>query len=57
MDNETIFDPFLGSGTTASACINTGRNFIGIEKDPVYFKLAENRIKEVREQDKLNRWI
>jgi len=41
-----ILDPFMGSGTTAIACINTGRNFIGIEKDPEYFKIAEKRIDE-----------
>lgn len=48
-----VFDPFLGSGTTAIACINTGRNYIGIEKDPEYFKIAEKRIKEAETQ---TRW-
>ena len=39
-----VLDPFLGSGTTAMACIKTGRNFIGIEKDPEYCKIAQKRI-------------
>ena len=50
-----IFDPFMGSGTTGVACVNTGRNFIGIERDPGYFAIAEKRINEAvaAEQSKL----
>jgi site-specific DNA-methyltransferase (adenine-specific) len=44
--NQTILDPFLGSGTTALACQNTGRNFIGIEINPEYCKIAEQRLKQ-----------
>ena len=40
----TCLDPFMGSGTTGVACKNTGRQFIGIEKDPDYFQLATTRI-------------
>jgi site-specific DNA-methyltransferase (adenine-specific) len=40
----TILDPFMGSGTTGVACVNTGRKFIGIELDSGYFKIAEKRI-------------
>jgi site-specific DNA-methyltransferase (adenine-specific) len=40
----TIFDPCMGSGTTGVACKNLNRNFIGIEKDENYFKIAEQRI-------------
>ena len=40
----TICDPFMGSGSTGVACIQTGRKFIGIEKDTNYFKIAEQRI-------------
>ena len=40
----TVLDPFMGSGTTAIACIRTGRNFIGIEKDPEHFETARKRI-------------
>ena len=41
---DTILDPFMGSGTTGVACANTGRRFIGIEMDPDYFKIAQDRI-------------
>ena len=41
-----ILDPFMGTGTTGVACVNTNRNFIGIEKDDKYFEIAEKRIKE-----------
>ncbi len=35
----------MGSGTTGVACVNTGRNFIGIELDPGYFEIAQSRIR------------
>jgi DNA modification methylase len=41
---DTIYDPFMGSGTTGEASVHLGRNFIGGEIDPVYFSLAERRI-------------
>ncbi len=41
---ETVLDFTMGSGTTGVACVNTGRNFIGIELDEKYFKIAEDRI-------------
>jgi site-specific DNA-methyltransferase (adenine-specific)/modification methylase len=40
----TILDPYMGSGTTGVACANTGRNFIGIERDATYFAIAQERI-------------
>jgi len=43
---ETILDPYMGSGTTAIACIRTGRKFIGIELDPEYFAIACKRIQD-----------
>ena len=43
-ENETVLDNCMGSGTTAIACINTGRNFIGFELDETYFNLANERI-------------
>lgn len=42
---DIVLDPFMGSGTTGVACKNLNRNFIGIELDNEYFKIAENRIK------------
>jgi len=44
----TVLDPFMGSGTTGVACVNTNRDFIGIELDENYFNIAENRIKEIQ---------
>lgn len=43
-ENDWVLDPFMGSGTTGVACVNTHRNFIGIELDEKYFKIAEERI-------------
>jgi site-specific DNA-methyltransferase (adenine-specific) len=43
---DTIIDPCMGSGTTGVACKNLGRDFIGIEIDKKYFKMAESRINE-----------
>lgn len=45
---ETVLDFTMGSGTTGVACVNTGRKFIGIERDPEYFAFAEKRIAEKR---------
>jgi site-specific DNA-methyltransferase (adenine-specific) len=42
--SETVLDPFMGSGTTGVACVNTGRKFIGIEQDDKYFTIAQQRI-------------
>lgn len=43
-EGETVLDNCMGSGSTGVACVNTGRHFIGIELDPDYFKIAEERI-------------
>lgn len=43
-DGEIVLDNCMGSGTTGVACRNTGRNFIGIERDPDYFRIAQERI-------------
>lgn len=40
----TIFDPFMGSGTTGLACLELGRNFIGTEIDEKYFEIARERL-------------
>lgn len=41
---ETVLDFTMGSGSTGVACVNTGRDFIGIEKDDGYFRIAKDRI-------------
>ena len=43
-EGDLILDPFMGSGTTGIACINTNRNFIGMELDASYFEVAKDRI-------------
>jgi len=52
-EGATVLDPFMGSGTTGIACINTGRKFIGIEKEEEYYRIAEKRINEAEAQRKL----
>jgi site-specific DNA-methyltransferase (adenine-specific) len=43
-EGDTVLDNCMGSGTTGVACTNTGRRFIGIERDEKYFEIARNRI-------------
>lgn len=43
---DTVLDPTMGSGTTGVACVNTDRNFIGIEMDEGYFNIAKDRIEK-----------
>lgn len=43
-EGDTVMDNCMGSGSTGIGCINTGRNFIGIELDEGYFKIAKDRI-------------
>lgn len=50
-EGDVIFDPFMGSGSTGVAAINTGRDFIGVELDNNYFEIAKNRIAEVKNND------
>ena len=47
-EGATVLDPFMGSGTTGVACVQTGRNFIGIEINPEYFAIAERRIADAQ---------
>jgi hypothetical protein len=44
-EGATVLDPFMGSGSTAIACIRTGRPFIGVERDPDHFNTAVERIR------------
>jgi site-specific DNA-methyltransferase (adenine-specific) len=48
--NQTVLDFCIGSGAFGEGCINLTRNFIGIEKDPIYFKIAQRRIKSAEHQ-------
>ena len=48
--NEVVLDFTMGSGTTGVAALNTGRRFIGIERDEGYFDIAEKRIMEAKER-------
>lgn len=45
-EGETVLDNCMGSGSTGVACVNTGRRFIGMEKEQKYFEIAKQRIEE-----------
>ena len=52
-EDDIVLDPFMGSGSCGLACVNTNRNFIGIELDEGYFNIAKERIESaVRENDR-----
>jgi len=50
---EVVLDPFIGSGTTAIACVMLNRKFVGCEISPEYVRMAKERLKPVIEQRKL----
>jgi DNA modification methylase len=52
-ENQTVLDFTMGSATTGVACINTNRNFIGIEKEEKYYKIAQERIDKAQKELKL----
>ena len=52
-ENETVLDFTMGSGSTGVACVNTFRNFIGIEMDKNYFNIATKRIEEAQELNEI----
>lgn len=52
-EGDTVLDITMGSGTTGVACVQTGRNFIGIEIDPTYYAIAEKRIHDAQQQMRL----
>jgi site-specific DNA-methyltransferase (adenine-specific) len=47
-EGDTVLDNCMGSGSTGVACLNTNRNFIGIELDENYFQIAKDRINSIR---------
>ncbi len=54
IEGQTVLDCFSGSGTTGVACINTNRNFIGMELDDKYFEIAEKRINDTIKDKQCN---
>lgn len=50
LEGETVFDPFMGSGTTGVAAVKMGRKFIGCEIEPRYFDIACRRIEDAQRQ-------
>lgn len=53
---DIVLDPFMGSGTTAIACINTERKYLGFEKDKGYWEVCDKRIKSTFRQGELFEW-
>ena len=51
-EGDTVFDPFMGSGTTGVACVNEGRHFIGIEKVREYYDISRDRISDAENGEK-----
>lgn len=51
-ENELVLDNCMGSGSTGVACVNTNRNFIGIELEEKYFNIAKERIYEQRKSER-----
>ena len=49
-ENETVLDNCMGSGTTAIACLNTNRKYIGFELDETYYNIANERIEKSSER-------
>ncbi len=54
LEGQIVLDCFMGVGTTGIACVKTGRNFIGIELNPEYVKMAEKRIYKASQQMRLD---
>lgn len=53
-ENDVVLDNCMGQGSTAIACINTNRNFIGIELDKEYYNVAKNRIIKYKEDNNID---
>ena len=49
-EGETVLDPFMGVGSCGVACVNTNRNFIGIELDEGYYNIAKERIESAQSE-------
>ena len=55
-ENDIILDPFLGSGTTAVACKEIGRQYIGFEISEEYYNIAVNRLKGITKKERNNNY-
>ena len=56
--NDVVLDPFMGSGTTPMACVTLSRNYIGIEREAEYFKIAQARVNKLEKPIKQwEQWI
>ncbi len=53
IEGDIVLDPFMGAGSTAIACININRNFVGIEKNEKYFNVAKELIENHEKQSKI----
>lgn len=53
-EGDIVLDPFLGSGSTCVACVNTNRHYIGFELDPQYYDIACKRLEEVEKIESKN---
>lgn len=53
LENDIVLDPFFGSGTTGIAALQLNRRFVGIEIDPEYVKIAEERIEKIQTNEKI----
>lgn len=49
-ERSVVFDPFCGSGTTCAEALRLGRDYVGIDQNPLYVLLAERRIADIREE-------
>ena len=52
-EGDLVLDPFMGSGATAVACKECGRNYIGFEIDPKYYEVCQARLSETKKEEKL----
>ena len=56
--NDVVLDPFMGSGTTPMACVTLSRNYIGIEREAEYFKIAQARVNKLEKPIKQwEQWV
>ena len=52
-ENDIVYDPFMGSGTTAEAAYDSNRNYIGSEIDEIYYEISLTRVDRLERQGKL----